>query len=351
MSKYKKQDILDYISNNLEIEHKKELENNAEFMLEVISLTKDSKYYYNCSKELQNDHNFNISVAYLFSNDEKFLIDILTKQLENASRTQFEKMEYYILLGGLYDITKKDIYLKYKFKETALLHSIITYINKEKKEDETTFEHILNKYENKSTINYFAFSMIQDIFIGEESSSLEAIIHKNFKTKEELEKSGEFTFLIGYIKQKDNALANYLLINQYLLYFLFDEINVVKNDWDQYLKKLNDNRSYLVYKELNNYIKEFGKIEGFNYKKYLKQLIETLGFTNELKDIFYEDDIIKELDNELELSNVEEKIKPIQELTLHELAFIIHMKKYITNLFNEDLIKVGSIDNVSTSQR
>lgn len=346
---YKKQTIFDYISGNIEIDYKKELESNADFMLEVLSLTKNSAYYFNCSKELKDSHDFNLSVAYILKNDDKFLQTVLINQIERKSKDDFDKIEYYILLSDLHDMTGKNEYVEYKINACVLYSNITQFIEANKKESETIFEHILNKYSNTNTIDYFALSMVQDMFLLNEKMSLEDIIHQSFKSVAALEEKGEFTFLIEYIRKIDSDLANYLIVNQHILYPLFPQINNIKSSWEQYLLELNSNRIDLINKEISKYLKESKLREDFNYKAYLKNIIKGLNLYEDLRGLFIEDSTIYQYSKDIELDD--KPLKQVEELNLQEMAFIIHMKKYIMNLFNEDFIKEDTFDKASTNQR
>lgn len=140
MIKYSEKDVIDYL-NGLDIENIMELENNAEFMFDVIKLSNDKKMYYYCSKEIQLNYHFVQKLLLLFKDDINFITFIadnfLSKEINNINDYD-EKINILLMImnylekdnikynnyGLLLESLKKD-YEQYKEKYEKLLVNLM----------------------------------------------------------------------------------------------------------------------------------------------------------------------------------------------------------------------------------
>ena len=103
MLKSSKKLIGDYISNtNLSEEERKKLENNEEFMRDVIIETDDYDYFRKCSYGLKINFNFVLFVIEKFIYNEEFISGVLLNFFANTVDNQ-KSREFRIMLSKLYE--------------------------------------------------------------------------------------------------------------------------------------------------------------------------------------------------------------------------------------------------------
>lgn len=88
---------------------------------------------------------------------------------------------------------------------------------------------------------------------------LEELIHKNIRNKNKLNKIGNIKYLLDYIGSLDYYLKEYLESHIYLLDKLSKDLNLVKNNWDNYINRINEQRVSIVYQEVDKFMEEYGR--------------------------------------------------------------------------------------------
>ena len=117
------------------------------------------------------------------------------------------------------------------------------------------FEVVLSKYEDKPLIlDYYALCFLYEIFY--QDKNFEELVHKNIKNKEKLIKIGNTKYLLDYIGNLDYYLKEYLEGHLYLLDNLSKDLELVKNNWDNYIKRINEQRVAIVYQVVEQFMED-----------------------------------------------------------------------------------------------
>ena len=111
MKKYSLKTIVNYINgdeiSDYDIDY---LENNPQFMMEVINFSHDKNMYNLCSNEIKKDYEFIIFLIYKFKDDLKFLTKIVDDFI-SSNPSLFEQIEVKLAFG---EVLKKQDYPLYQ---------------------------------------------------------------------------------------------------------------------------------------------------------------------------------------------------------------------------------------------
>lgn len=354
---YNKQLVFDYISGiDFEEETLEKLENDQEFMTEVIRLTRDSKLYHYCSDSLKNNYSFIRFLIEQFKDNPNFVRRVSEAYLNGTNTEEIPSMELKIKLADLYDYTKDEAFMEYKLEANTIfcgkILEIGTFLAQEENQDITEdcgsgFVFVDLDYSgSKEIMDFFAKGFLNE-FVFPQEIGLETIAHSYFRTGAELEQFGETNFLLNYISQIDSYLGKYLEMNRELLEPYKKEVARIKNNWDTYMDTLNRNRVEVVYDEMCHYEEEHG-ILNFDCREHLVRIIKKLGLEETFRKypiVFAYEDDWNLAEEDLLFRDNEERLKHMpSKMTLEELAYVRHMTKFLTNLFENDYID-DDVDN------
>ena len=261
--KYPKKLILDYISgNDIDNYNIEELEDDYQFMMEVIKQTKDKRLYNLCSEKVQNNYIFVRFLIETFKKDISFITEVAEKYLSKVNKEDITYKELVIILSNISNSDYDNPLECYKAAAFASYLSTVVTIKKvfdERKIEDLGCGFILIQEEYKNSpiiIEDMAKRMIFDIFHNtEDNVTLEEIIHINYKDKKILEKQGVVNFIINHITAIDESLGRYISIHIELIKPIQEDITRILNNWDNYMNRLNERRVYIVYCELREYNK------------------------------------------------------------------------------------------------
>lgn len=325
MKKYNKQIIFDYVNgNDIEGYDIDELENDCEFMIEVIKYSNDKNIYNLCSDEIKTNFKFVKFLLETFKTDKKFVEEVAETYYNQKSSINeledIELQEFYILMCNIFKtgVESLSYHLKltaFYIQETAQINSAI---DKERKTNPSFaqelgkgFVFIKDKYENSTIIkDFFAKKMINEIFCEETNRNLEEALHMRYKKAESINREGVNKFILQYIEGYDSYLANYVGCNINLIDNIKKEINRIINHWDKYIDNINCRRVAILYQEIPNYMENFSGMTKLGWYQMMRYAIRKL----KLEETFnkYDDNTFLE---ELELDKINEKNMNICELT------------------------------------
>lgn len=283
--KYNEELVNKYIY-GLEIEdyNIEELENDIEFMEEVILKTRDKNFYKLCSKELKNDYKFIKFIIDLFKTDKEFICQVADKYLDNVN-DETNRIELLIIMNNLVNDNKYKIDLDGIFMSNRLAFELY----KLKKGDDKIglgFLLISMSYmNNKLILDYYAKRLVETIF-EEYDINLEHLLHKEFREVEDIDNN----YIINFINRYDKMLAKYVSNNKELLDDLVEEISKIKVNWYAYIKNQEKNR----YSAIIKYIREYMMYDVSNCRLTDLEMLYLIGIELNIAEKIYEYDDIDE---------------------------------------------------------
>ena len=331
---YSKRLIYNYILGN-DIDNLEELESDNNFLFDVLKLSHDISYYsyldisyrrsYDVIKYMLLNFKDNLDV---YQEDADYLLDSLDVE-------SMEYKEIIVLIATIdknkfndYKISRAGFYVTDKVEVGAIQNS-------DKELEELIglgFEVVLSKYEDKPLIlDYYAICFLYEIFY--QDKNFEEMVHKNIKNKEKLIKIGNAKFLLDYIANLDFYLKEYLEGHLYLLDNLSKDLELVKNNWDNYIKRINEQRVAIVYQVVEQFMEDYRGKFYFDIYGALDKIIRKY----HLEEVF-------ELEEEIEGFDLKDN-EYLKE------KFTSDMDKLITELFKDDVIFNDNTDYNSTNAK
>lgn len=259
------------------------LENNPEFMLEVLKLSGDSKMYELCSDAVKSDFNFVVGVIDTFSTDQfDFVKKVASKYLDlldppkNAFGVTFDEnedrihaLEISILVS---EVRKEKNLFMMKVASMCLIdetriEAFRKYCSDSgiKQDLGLGFLVIIDRYNTSRIIqDFYAKRFLNDIFYSERGG-LASVIHGRYRSSLEVSKRGVTTTIIDIIRENDVVLSDYVMTHPELLSGLKEDMNNVFDDWDGYMERLNRFRVGLFEDEVSKLVEmngDFSYIDG-----------------------------------------------------------------------------------------
>lgn len=390
--------IFDYISgNDLEGCSIDDLENDPDFMAEVIKATRDKRMYNLCSDDVKKNYDFVKSMIIIFKEDTEFILRIAENYLENVesniSTENVEKDELIILMGNIYDETKDSDLLEYKVYSKAIYENMMSEITAylilaEKEDIYSVFSFIESMYKGSKIVkDYFAKSLTRTLLFDNGKYTFEELVHFRFKKIKDLEKIKDTTFLVNYISDIDEYLGAYLQNNPELLIEFKESLAYVKKNWNSYLHRINKEKIDLLSMEINRYREECFYSLMFDDKTLLKGIFYKLGLSDiyqnyflaycyefsddfatesfeettekckeDNRSILFDSDVFEDVENEIKCERNNDEYKDALDFQFSfenfsflenefEIArYINHMTKYIRNLFKVDVLNNTDYD-------
>lgn len=336
MKKYDNSLIRNYVWGEDIIGHDiDELENDPEFMMEVIKYTKDKKIYKLCSKDVKENYNFIRFMVETFKDDKKFIKGIADDFLEMKKDFK-QNLELLIIMNGLLDKEECfDYGLCLVVAETRIFSEIVgnlQFIENEAVRDTIGkgFFFIIDSYgDSKIITDYLAKKMVENIFY---QTSLELFLHEKFKKFEQIEDQGINNFIVGYLSNVDSYLSSYIATNISIVSDLNKDIQRVGRNWNIYLDNLNEIRVLMVYDQVIDYIEKEKMVLDFSFQNLIIQVAKTKG----VFDIFskydsFDEDIGNNINSNKCLFSTTSNFKCRK--------LYIFISELIDELFSTDIIK------------
>ena len=237
-----------------------ELENNCEFMKEVIDYTNDCNIYNLCSDNLKKDYTFVKYLVNKFNNNYEF-IDKISSYYLNNGKNKMNKKELCILLEN---ILPKGLSEKYYRINTIKFYVDRLRIEMYNKKNPSTkdlvgmgFINFNKEYSNnKITFDYYVKSLIEEIMKDYNRFRVDLydeLMKSNFTSEMDVA-----SFIVDYISKNDIFLGMYINNNLHLIDDIIKDTNKLKNQWYKEKNIINKERLWemdaLIYKYLNNTI-------------------------------------------------------------------------------------------------
>ena len=318
---YSKELIYNYIIGN-DIDIIEELESDNDFLFEVLKVSRDISYYNYLDISYRRSYDI---IKYMLLNF-KDKLDVYQKDADYLLESlDVESLEYKEIIVLIADIDK-DSFNDYKISRAGFYVTDKVEVgavqNSDKELEELIgqgFEVVLSKYEDKPLIlDYYAICFLYEMFY--EDKNFEEIVHRNIKDKEKLVKIGNIKYLLDYIGNLDFYLKEYLESHLYLLDNLSKDLDLVKNNWDNYIKRINEQRVAIVYQVVDNFAEEYRGKFYFDIYGALDKIIRRY----HLEEVF-------ELDDEIENFDLKDS-EYLKE------KFTYDIDKLINELFKEDVV-------------
>lgn len=344
MGKYENKLITDYIKGNDIIGYNiDELENDYEFMSQVINQTNDKKMYNFCSEELKKDYRLVKYMVKKFRGDLEYICLVADNFIE-STQNETQKIELLLIMDKY--MSRKEKHNKYNvqlsviyFEKRLELEMYKATTKDEKINNELgmgfllmfdTFNH------NELVTNFFAEKTVNAIF-SEFDINLEEYLHKNYDNFENIEKQGINVFLLNFISMYDKMLSSYISTRINLLSPLISQMNKIKLNWNNYNKIRDYKICSMIVDEVSRYM------EPYQYKiNYFEiQLLYYVAFKLGISDKIKEYEKMSDEDCESLINSVDE-----DNLLVEDKYHIKNIEEIILNCINGTFTKQNSKANI-----
>lgn len=250
MQKYSDEIVKKYINGeDIEGYSFEELENDKEFMMKVIKISKDKNFYDSCSEKLLNDYEFIKYLILTFKDDLEFVSMVADNYLDTEPKDE-DALELQIIM---YNLTENDFHLhsmySHKLARTTKVRDMVfnlKYLDTLK--IKSLFLLVTNKYfDNKIIMDYYAEDIL-DALYEDNYFKLKGLFLRKFKITDNLSKPELVEFIIEMVNTSDIGLAAYLRKNENLLEFYIDDIRSEQLKWQKELKEGHED----IYEEIYN---------------------------------------------------------------------------------------------------
>ena len=355
-SKYSKQLIFDYVNGNDIVGYNiEELENDMEFMIEVIDFTNDKNMYNLCSEKIKKNYELVKFMVQKFKDDKNFIIELSKNFIKNSPYLCYDSVELSILMS---DITGEDntedldyfgkvlMPKNIFFEKINYTASLIAQKNRNLDMGFIVFQDALK--DRTIILDFVAKEFIKKIFYSSEEYTFEELIHKNIKNFDSVKQRGINNYLINYIGNYDKYLADYIMVHLNVLDDLKKELNRVSKEWNKYLNRLNITRVEIAIEEINEYFLNNSSVSSFSFIQLMEHLIKKY----KVEDIFHNNEQYQNLVN-LDLSFDDEDSKKQNEKiiidknnpSLIDIKYLEFGDKIFKKLFEKDVIDKSFLDD------
>ena len=347
--------VYDYIwGNDIEDYNVEDLENDPEFMLQVMERSKDKNMYDLCSGSVKSDYGFVYEVINLFKDDLEFVCLVADNYVDSLSEA--EKIhgtsypEINILMSSLcgkslnqYSISTATFY---EYERHRALISIGRVDDLEVKEESAAgFIISFVQYENSPIIlNFIAKRMINESLYGDRDNNLEYLIHSNFRSIDDFENYGEVNFLCNCIYDYDRNLCSYVFDKNTDVDFksffgqALKEIARVKRDWSLYMDRINAWRVMVFNQELADYMLQDGEIGRLSHDEIISYVAKKLGIS----------DVFSKFDVDFPDTYDEENYKILETVDVNNLNKAMSIAR---GLFSKDVIDEDYDDYITDDDK
>lgn len=314
MKKYSKELINKYIKGedieNYQIE---ELENNKDFMIQVIKETNDKNIYNLCTEKVKKDYEMVKFMVLTYNGDLNFITDIADKYLKETGDS-LERIELALIMLDLTLKKDNEKATKYKMIVDTIFFSkrLEIEICKAKQNDDDYsrevgmgFWYMFDLYNSSDiVIKYFAKKTIETIF-SEYDINLEQLLHSKFKNAKDIDLQGINNYMINFLGMYDHMLSSYISTHIELLSDFSDKISDVINNWENYNEREERKRYNGMIEQVHSYMENADSImtetDILYYVARQLGIDEKLAYYDGISNEIYADIIqgidIKDLDN------------------------------------------------------
>lgn len=323
MSPYNLNAVYDYIwGKDLDDDMVDSLENNPYFMIQVMEKSKDKNVYNLCSDTVKRNYDFVKKAVELFGDDLDFVSEVAENYLSSLSQEEIEQGSSYaelnIMMSNLYGRVVNNFTLRAaSFYEMERIRQeacsmVISSKSMDLLHSDRGFIFTVVQYEDSNIIiDYVADRMSRSAFYGD-YGKLETLVHKRFRSLEDLKKYGEKKFLYDCLFNFDQALADYVFSPTQREAFagFFEEalgaVDRLEYMWPRYMDRLNSFRVDIFYEEVSRYLAEQAQYSTLEYDDVACYVAHRLNVVDLFKkyDFQFSDDYNPERYNVLQLADV-----------------------------------------------
>lgn len=269
MKKYSKELINKYIKGeNIENYQIEELENNKDFMIQVIKETNDKNIYNLSTEKVKKDYEMVKFMVLTYNGDLNFITDIADKYLKETGDS-LERIELALIMLDLTLKKDNEKATKYKMIVDTIFSSkrLEIEICKAKQNDDDYsrevgmgFWYMFDLYNSSDiVIKYFAKKTIETIF-SEYDINLEQLLHSKFKNAKDIDLQGINNYMINFLGMYDHMLSSYISTHIELLSDFSDKISDVINNWKNYNEREERKRYNGMIEQVHNYMENADSI-------------------------------------------------------------------------------------------
>ncbi len=334
--------VYDYIwGNDIENYNVEDLENDPDFMLQVMERSKDKKIYELCSESVKNDYGFVREVVELFKNDLEFVTEVADTYLDSLDEGErihdLPYTELNIIMSDLYGEVFNNFAVISSFfyeYERRRAKACIDAFDDELMKDESKAGFVITavQYEESPIIvDFVARRMFNSALYDARDNNLEYLIHSRFKSLEEFKSYGEVQFLRDCIDDYDRRLGLYAFEQKLSSSFenvlarALKEVRYVENSWSMYMDRVNSWRVDVFEHEMFEFMLDSGYSGSLSYDDVISYVANKLGVV----------DVFKKFDPEFEFSYDREKYKIVDTTDVQSLNKATELA---TRLFSVDVI-------------
>lgn len=298
MEKINKKLIIDYINgNDIKNYSIEELEENKDFMMSVISLSNDEKFYNLCGDNIKKDYEFVKYLVLKFKNKIDFICDVADYYLDNTEN-ELEEMEIIIIMSKLTE-QDKEKQSKYRILSETMVTAKRVQIEMAKIEVNDDYASneigmgfliVYDSYNSsKIVLDFYAKSFIDEI-IKEYDINLESMLHEQFRSAEDIDKRGINNYMLSFISCYDSMLSSYLSTNIELMSNLKSRIQLVQKNWDRYITTNERIKYNTIFDKVHEYMEQIGENVSFSETNILYYIGKKLGIMDKIAKYDYLDE-------------------------------------------------------------
>jgi len=338
-----------------------ELENDYEFMLQVLNETKDKKMLNLCSKEMLENPKFILGLIRMFNNDIRFVFKISQDIIEN---TEVPSIPLDEIMVETYECINRDEEFIEDNWEVGLtnitckmfINSVIgeSFVCAEEDGHGIGFSHIQYRFMESEFLQEYFAKELMSASLFQSYEEFERELHKNYQSSKSITDRGVNTFVIEYIRMHDMELGEFVSTRLDLIQRQIRMVQNIVNNWDEFEKdKLEDIKTYIFNSLFNG--PYAGVIDYIELISYLNQEMDN----QEISKI-YEKDSKYYIHDEEDDNNIQEMVDFMKHGDFKLRKWLTELKQHIgymsrngeidTYTINSDLIDEKNEKNAFVTQ-
>lgn len=353
MIKYDNKLIMDYLNcNEIEEYNVEELENDYDFMYQVINISNDKQMYNFCSDKLKKDYKLVKYLINKYNDDLKYIENIADNFLETVEN-ELERIEILIIMDNYFK--KENKTNKYNIMLSAIYSSKRVEIEIYKlSSDDTEFNDELgmgflwmydNFNQSKLIIDFFASKTIEAI-ISEYDIHLEEYLHNKYNDFQIIEKQGINNFLIRFLSEYDVMLSSYLNSNIQLLNPLVEKLNKIKLNWTKYNRRQDFKNYNDMLDEIEQYMEEYGYDCNYSEISILCYLSIKFGVGDKIKEYY---GINEEIYNDI-INSLNDTFNELP-IEINDIRHIENIKTIMEKYLNKNRVESSNKKEIKKSSK
>ena len=263
------------------------LEDDFDFMTQVISFSDDINFYYLCSERLKLNSEFIYFLLYKFPSNDEFIWNAIGYYIDKKKENDLlEVFETLLHVESIFSVSKSS---KLHDCRKLIYEMYSNQMNKfEKDQNYCGFLSIIKELGKSEIVtDFFAKNFIID-YIGD-GEDLEERIHNQFDSSTDFRESSDSRFALEYLSEYDFSLSNYAFSHPQVLLPFSNKVNLICSNW----------RNHENEKKKAKYNTLFDRIDGFVRTTANNGIIlfNSYMFIKRLSTDLNDEDLLKEYEN------------------------------------------------------